>query len=63
MRQKWALPLLGHDQPRDQNGPAVWMSLVAFGVGSLLTLVTKEMWSAGYDLFWPARMVIDAQRK
>ena len=60
MRQKWALPLLGHDQPRDQNGPAVWMPLVAFGVGSL---VTKEMSTAGYDLGWPARMVIDAQRK
>ena len=34
-----------------------------FGVGSLVTLVTKEMSTAGSDLGWPARMVIDGQRK
>ena len=33
-------------------------------VGALVTLVTKETSTAGYDLRgWPARMVIEGQRK
>ena len=63
VRPKWALlPLLVQDQPA--ASPECRCVPGTSDVGALVTLVTKETSTAGYDLRgWPARMVIEGQRK